>query len=140
MDRKEFLSLIGLGATSIFAATCLGGCSKAASGYTGSAPSNVDISLDLSLPVNASLNTSGGYLYTGGIIVAKTTAGTFIAVSQACTHEGVSVQYQGPNQRFYCPSHGATFSNTGAVTAGPASVALKQYNTSLNGNLLRIYS
>lgn len=138
MDRKEFLSLIGLSTASVFAA-CLAGCSKS-SGDTTSAPTNVDISLDLTLPANATLNTTGGYLYTGGVIVAKTTTGNYIAVSQACTHQGVSVQYQGSNQLFYCPSHGATFSNAGAVLSGPASASLRQYNTSLTGNILRIYS
>ncbi len=139
MDRKEFLSLIGFSSASVIASMCFGGCSKS-SGDITSAPTNVDISLDLSLPVNAALNTAGGCIYTGGVIVAKTTAGNYIAVSQACTHEGVSLQYQGGNQLFYCPSHGATFSNTGAVLSGPASVALKQYNTSLTDNILRIYS
>ena len=139
MDRKEFLSLIGFSTASVITSMCFGGCSKS-SGDITSAPANVDITLDLTLPANAALNIAGGYLYTSGIIVAKTTAGNYIAVSQACTHQGVAVQYQGSNQLFYCPSHGATFSNTGAVLSGPASASLKQYNTSLMGNILRIYS
>jgi cytochrome b6-f complex iron-sulfur subunit len=138
MERKEFLSLIGVGTASVFAAVCLGGCSKSSAG--GSAPSNVDFTLDLTLPANAALAVAGGYMYSGGIIIAKTTAGGYLAVSQSCTHEGVSVQYQAGNQRFYCPGHGATYSTTGAVTSGPAPTSLKQYNTSLTGNMLRVYS
>jgi cytochrome b6-f complex iron-sulfur subunit len=142
MERKEFLSLIGFGSASALAAVCLGGCSKSAAGDPNvpSAPSSVNISLDLTLPANAALGASGGYVYTGGIIVAKTTAGDYIAVSQVCTHQGATVRYEGANQRFYCTSHGATFSNTGVVTGGPAPSALKQYNTSLTGNVLRVYS
>ena len=142
MERKEFLSLIGFGSASALAAVCLGGCSKSGGGNSNvpSPPSAVNISLDLTLPANAALGASGGYLYTSGIIVAKTTAGDYIAVSQVCTHEGVTVRYEGANQRFYCASHGTTFSNTGAVTGGPATTALKQYNTSLSGNILRVYS
>jgi cytochrome b6-f complex iron-sulfur subunit len=138
MERKEFLSLVGLGTASVFAAVCLGGCAKSSSG--GTAPTNVDFTLDLTLPANAALVTAGGYIYSGGIIIAKTTAGSYLAVSQSCTHEGVSVQYQAANQRFYCPGHGATYSVTGAVTGGPAPSALKEYNTALTGNMLRIYS
>ena len=41
MDRKEFLSQLGLTSTALFAATCLGACSKS------SAPTNVDITIDL---------------------------------------------------------------------------------------------
>lgn len=138
MERKEFLSLAGLGTASVFAAFCLGGCSKSSSG--GNAPSNVDFTLDLTLPVNTALAAAGGYVYSGGIIIARTTAGSYIAVSQSCTHEGVTVQYQDANNRFYCPGHGATYSISGAVTGGPAGSALKQYNTALSGNSLRIYS
>ena len=138
MERKDFLSLIGIGSASMLAAVCLGSCSKSSAG--GNAPSNVDFNIDLSLPANAALVTAGGYIYSSGIIVAKTTAGSYIAVSQSCTHQGVSVQYQGDVQRFYCPGHGASFSNTGAVLGGPAGSALKQYNVALTGTILRVYS
>jgi len=140
MERKEFLSLLGLGTAGIFSAACLGACSKAASGYTPPAPTAVNITLDLSLPANAALNNIGGYIYTNGIIVAKTKAGNYIAVSQVCTHQGVSVQYQVANQQFYCPSHGSMFSETGMVTCGPAPTALKEYNSSLTNNMLRVFS
>ena len=144
MERKEFLSLIGLGSASALAAVCMGGCAKSTESTTTpgqpTTPTNVNITLDLTLPANASLANSGGYIYTGGIIVAKTISGSFIAVSQSCTHQGTSIQYEGANQRFYCPNHGATFSDTGAVTNGPATTALKQYKTTLSGNILTITS
>jgi cytochrome b6-f complex iron-sulfur subunit len=47
---------------------------------------------------------------------------------------------QANNRRFYSDGHGATFSETGAVTGGPAPRALKMYNTSLTANSLRVYS
>jgi len=142
MERKEFLSLIGLGSASALAAVCLGSCSKSADGSTQPTPptTNVNITLDLTQTANSALATPGGYIYTGGIIVAKTMAGSFIAVSQYCTHQGFTILYEGTNQRFYCPSHLATFSNAGAVTGGPATTSLKQYSTSLNGNTLTISS
>jgi cytochrome b6-f complex iron-sulfur subunit len=139
MNRKEFLSLIGSSATSLALASCLGGCAKNVSSGT-TAPSNVNFSLDLSQPANAALLTNGGYVYNSGVIVARTTAGAYIAVQQVCTHESVSVVYQATSHRFYCDGHGATFSESGAVTGGPAPAALKTYNTSLTGNMLRVYS
>ena len=145
MERKEFLSLIGLGSASALAAVCMGSCSKSTESTTTPGqpptPTNVNITLDLTLPANAALANPGGYIYTGGIIVAKTTTGSFIAVSQACTHQGTTIQYEGTNKRFYCPNHGATFSDTGAFIAGPDSLAgLKQYKTTLSGNTLTITS
>lgn len=139
MDRKEFLSLLGFGSASVALTSCLGGCSKNVSSGTAS-PSGVDFTLDLSQPANAALLTNGGYVYNSGVIVAKTMAGAYIAVQQVCTHESVSVIYQGGNQRFYCNGHGATFSESGAVTGGPAPRGLQTYNTSLTANSLRIYS
>ncbi len=148
MERKEFLSLIGLGSASALAAVCMGGCAKSTETTTTpgqptqpTTPTNVNITLDLTLPANAALTNPGGYIYTGGIIVAKTTTGSFIAVSQACTHQGTTIQYEGTNKRFYCPNHGATFTDTGAFIAGPDSLAaLKQFKTSLSGNILTISS
>lgn len=139
MDRKEFLSLLGFGSASVALASCLGGCSKNVSSGT-TAPSTIDFTLDLSQSANAALLGNGGYVYNSGVIVARTMAGAYIAVQQVCTHESVAITYQGSNQRFYCDGHGATFSESGAVTGGPAPRALKTYNTSLTANSLRVYS
>jgi cytochrome b6-f complex iron-sulfur subunit len=140
MERKEFLSLLGLGSASVLAAVCMGGCSKQSATGGSTAPTNVDFTIDLSLPANANLAGDGGYIYSNGIIVARTVGGAYVAVSQACTHEGVSVQYVSSQDLFYCPSHGAKFSDSGSVVSGPASSALKQYKTFLTGTSLRVYS
>ena len=133
MDRKEFLSALGFSAASIALSACMGGCKKdSPSGPT------VDFTFDLTSPTYAALANPGGYVYTNGVIVAKTTSGTIIAVSQACTHEGANVQYQSNNNRFYCPRHGATFDNSGHVTGGPASTSLKQYTVTVTGNTVRV--
>ena len=141
MDRKEFLSMLGLSAASFTLASCLGGCTKDAAGLSNTtAPSNVDFTIDLTQAANNALNTNGGYIYKNGIIVARTKGGDYIAVQQVCTHESNSVMYQGNYSRFYCDRHGATFSESGSVTGGPAARALQRYNTSLSGNMLRVYS
>ena len=144
MDRKEFISQVGLGAASLLFINCLGGCSKSAdapnSTPTPAPPTNVDFTIDLSASTSSSLNTAGGFIYMNNIIIAKTTSGTFLAVSQACTHEGTTITYQSAGDRFFCPNHGSTFSNTGAVLNGPASRPLTQYKTSVSGNNLRVFS
>jgi cytochrome b6-f complex iron-sulfur subunit len=140
MDRKEFLSLAGMSAASFSVLACLGGCTKNNVGSNTTAPAGVDFTLDLTQPANAALNANGGYLYHNGVIVARTKSGQFIAVQQVCTHESNSLVYQSSYSRFYCDRHGATFSETGVVTGGPASRDLTQYNTSLSGNSLRVYS
>jgi cytochrome b6-f complex iron-sulfur subunit len=140
MDRKDFLSQVGVGAAAFLAPICLGGiagCGKSSKDSTPSAPSNVDFTLDVS---SGALASNGGYLVSQGILVARTNSGTFLAVSAACTHEGTSVTYNAANNNFVCPNHGAKFSSSGMVTLGPATTNLKSYNTSLTNSTLRIYS
>lgn len=142
MDRKEFLASLGISAASFAVISCIG-CSKSGSnpsGGTVTGPTGVNFTLDLSSSANAALLANGGYLVSNGVIVARTTAGAYIAVQQSCTHENYGLIYQGSNSRFYCGNHGATFSNSGAVTNGPASRALTVYNTTLTGTSLRVYS
>ncbi|MEO8795806.1 MAG: Rieske (2Fe-2S) protein [Daejeonella sp.] len=140
MDRKEFLSLMGGSAATIIFAGCLAGCQKSSSSGVAAAPSNVDFTLDLSTSAYANLNTNGGYIYNQGVIVARTTSGDFIAVSQNCTHETYRLTFDGARNQFFCPNHGATFTTTGSVSNGPARQSLAQYKTSLQGNMLRVYS
>jgi cytochrome b6-f complex iron-sulfur subunit len=142
MDRKEFLAQLGLSSAAIFAGACLAGCSKDDNGSGGGVtpPANVDFTINLADSANASLNTAGGFIYQSGIIIARTLTDTYLAVAQACTHEGTSVVWQAGNNRFFCPNHGSTFSTTGSVTNGPAGSALRRYNTSLTGTNLRVFS
>ncbi len=137
MDRKAFLVTLGKGAAVAGIAYCVG-CSSNANDIT--APTNVDMTLDLSQSANVSLNTVGGSIVNNGIIIGRTGTSTFVAVSSACTHEGTTIQFQLNNNRFYCNNHGSTFSLDGKVTAGPASRALTKYNTTFSGNSLRIFT
>lgn len=144
MDRKQFMSMVGTGIGAIILQQCLSGCKNekddpvdpdSGNGGTG----GVNLSLDLTNATYSKLATNGGYVYTNGIIVARTNAGTYIAVSQACTHQGVSVEYRTGTNDLYCPAHGSRFSTTGSVVQGPATAALKQYKTELTGTTLRVF-
>ena len=142
MDRKEFLAQLGLTSAAIFMGTCLGGCSKDddGSGNVPTPPTGVDFTINLSETANAALATAGGYIYRSGIIIARTLSDQYIAVSQACTHQGTTVVFEGANNRFYCNNHGSTFSTTGSVTGGPAGAPLTRYNTAVSGSNLRVFS
>jgi len=138
VDRKEFLSILGLGAAAVACSYCLEGC-KTGDNPVGP-PTNVDFTLDLTNPAYSALKANGGYLYNAGVIVARTSTGTYVAVSQACTHAGANVEFAGGSNQFQCPAHGSIFASDGSVLRGPASSPLAKYNTSLSGNSLRVYS
>ncbi len=140
MDRKEFLKQLGLTSAVIFTGACLGSCSKENDTSNPSPPSTIDFTLNLTDAANAALKNAGGFMYKNGIIIAKTLSGSFIAVSQTCTHQGGTVEFQANNNRLYCPVHGAMFQVDGSVLAGPANKPLSVYKTSLSGNNLRIFS
>lgn len=137
MDRKDFLSQIGLGAAGLVLFGCMGGCEK--EDKAPDAPSNVNLTLDLTSTAYAGLLTPGSFAYTNnGIIVAQTKAGDYIAVSQKCTHEGVRVDYNATSNKFICAAHNSVFGPTGTVLGGPAGSALKQYTVTKTGNTLVI--
>jgi cytochrome b6-f complex iron-sulfur subunit len=76
---------------------------------------------------------------SGSLLAARTNAGVYYAMTAICTHQGCNInQYDSGNKEFVCQCHGSTFSVTGAVTNGPASSALRQYPTLVNGNQLII--
>jgi len=137
MERREFLSFVALGATAAACTYCLSGCTVPDPGITG--PTGIDFTLDLTSAANNGLRAVGGYLYNDGIIVAHAPGG-YVAVSQACTHQGATISYDLASNSFICPAHGSRFGLDGSVLNGPAASKLSTYNAVLNGNNLHIYS
>jgi cytochrome b6-f complex iron-sulfur subunit len=130
ISRKEFIEQVGVGAAVLFVAACAGSCKKTST-------ATVNFTVDVS---TGALATNGGYLIQSGVIVARTSTGSFVAVSATCTHAGGQLGYNSSSNIFQCPLHGATFNTSGAVTNGPATTNLQKFNTSLSGNSLRVYS
>ncbi|WP_269683988.1 ubiquinol-cytochrome c reductase iron-sulfur subunit [Flavobacterium lacustre] len=140
MNRKEFFAKVGFGAATVLLPACIAGLATSCSSNneeSTTAPTTVDFIIDIS---TGSLATDGGFLVSKNIVVARVDATTFLAVAAACTHEGTNVNYVSASKTFHCPNHGANFSSTGNHLNGPGTGNLKQYNVSLSGNSLRIYS
>lgn len=135
MDRKEFLSQLGIGSAAALAITCLQACSK-----NGTSGNSVDFTIDLNSSQFSALKNPGGFVVTQGIIVALSTSGSYLAVSSRCPHEGIAVEYSASKNQFICNAHNSIFASTGSRLSGPANTGLKQYQTSLSGNSLRVYS
>jgi len=146
MNRNQFFTVMGVSAGTVLFAPFLASCSKSSTLSTdpGTGSGGVDFTLDLTLPANATLNTNGGYLTKSGVIVARTSTGTYVAVAAVCTHQGAALAFDNVNTRFRCTNpaagHGSVFSTTGSVVNGPAVTALKMYNTTLTGTSLRVYA
>jgi cytochrome b6-f complex iron-sulfur subunit len=73
----------------------------------------------------------------GSLLAARTSGGAYYAMTTICTHQGCIInQYDSGSKEFVCQCHGSTFSVNDAVTNGPATSALRQYQTSVIGSQL----
>jgi len=144
MRRHEFLTVLGVSAGTVIFAPFLTSCSKSSTMDPTPQPpagGTLDFTLDLSLPANSALNSNGGYIVSDkGVIIARTSAGAYVAVASACTHQGYTLAFDNTGSQFHCANHGSNFAVTGAVINGPATAALKTYNTTLTGTNLRVYA
>ena len=141
INRKQFLSKLGLGTGAIMATYCLGSlssCDDEDDDYIGG---EVNFTLDLDESAYNALNAVGGYVRINKVVIAAVSEGTFVAVTQICSHQGAeNVTFRSLNNDFYCTQHGAIFDLEGKGLNSNGSKGILVYKTSLSGTLLRIYS
>ena len=141
INRKQFLSKLGLGTGAIMATYCLGSlssCDDEDDDYIGG---EVNFTLDLDESAYDALNAVGGYVRINKVVIAAVSEGTFVAVTQICSHQGAeNVTFRSLNNDFYCTQHGAIFDLEGKGLNSNGSKGILVYKTSLSGTLLRIYS
>ncbi|MET7255099.1 QcrA and Rieske domain-containing protein [Dyadobacter jiangsuensis] len=160
MKRGEFLRSLGLSTSTLMAFYCLGTTMTACgskdddpnpdpdpnpgtggSGISGTTTGTaINFTVDLTNSNTSKLKNNGESIITGDVLVAKTTAGSYVALSKICTHEGNAVAYRSSSNDVFCQTHGSTFSIAGAVTNGPATTALKTYTVTVSsdGNTLTV--
>lgn len=146
MERKEFISKLGISLAAICAGCGIASCGSNPKAEDptptpgGSTGGNGNALLSANL--DSELKNVGEFKVSNGIILVRLAAGNtanaFTAVQVACTHQGTPVNYNGSQGKFICPNHGSQFSTTGAVLLGPAATALKSYNVNISGSTLSI--
>jgi len=73
----------------------------------------------------------------GPAFLLQPAAGTFLAYSGICTHNGCTVGYDEPAAQFACPCHGARFdAATGDVVQGPAQLPLTKIAVVESGGVI----
>lgn len=135
--RREFLELTAMCAAGCAAARLLGACSA-----NGGAPLLAN-DVVLSLSDYPALATTGGQVEIASRIsgypfpiFVRNDGGVYTALGSYCNHEACAVDAVGNG--FRCPCHGATFSESGRVTLGPATEAMPAFMTELAGDTLTI--
>ena len=150
VTRKEFLLQLAVGSATLGAsaaiASFLASCSVPTDPQGTSLPtssgteSGNKVTVDISSGSPLAQNGFAFVQFSGGsLLVARTDDGVYHAMTAICTHQACTInQFSSGSKEFICSCHGSRFSRTGAVTNGPAAVALKQYVTSVSGNQLII--
>lgn len=120
-------------------------------GSTSSANCNVDFTIDLSDPQYGALSTPGNFVVINNqFVVARANNGDYVAATRLCSHQAYyKIEYWSQYNEWVCTEHGAAFDLNGngtTTTEIQNSVdptyndnGLTIYNTSLNGNMLRVF-
>lgn len=142
MERKQFLRSLGAGAAFALTFPCLQGCSGEGNSVDDQPfPTGIDFTVDLSGPDGADLQNNGDFIVRNDVVVARNLEGSFVAASRICSHEqNAGVTFAGEQGGiFECYVHGSQFSQDGTPLNSITQNPLKIFNTSLDGNLLRVF-
>ena len=132
MERKAFIQMVTASIAAGTLVSLIESCSK-----TGTGAPSANFTLDLTQSANSPLKTNGGSVISNNVMVINNN-GTYVALSDICTHAGCALAYDKANKQLDCYCHGSVFSITGAVLGGPAPTPLQSYTVTKNGNTLTI--
>jgi Rieske Fe-S protein len=148
-DRRDFLKDIAKSVSYItvgsFVISQFNACSDESNPTSpNNENTNGSLTIDISLAENNALSNIGGSiainandLDSKGMLVIRSGNNTVTALSRKCTHQGCTL----PNFQIgsaSCPCHGSKFDTSGNVVNGPATVSLKKYNATIDGNIITI--
>ncbi len=132
MDRRTFLSWVGMGWVASSLPVALAACTS--NNQSTAQPPRSDGFVRVGTV--AELETGAIVLPNSAIgpVAVVRYQGVLTAVNPTCTHKGCTVAWQ-PSGEYVCPCHQAKFSPTGGVVSqGPTKVPLKVYQAKTEGN------
>jgi Rieske Fe-S protein len=111
----------------------------------GASIEEVTVTVDLSVPANAPLQTIGGSVYVSNpktpdypIIVYRKSAAEAAAFSSQCPHQGGVVAPVDAGGFAICTLHGSVFNSGGKLQSGQATRDLAAYPAVLSGTIITI--
>lgn len=143
MNRREFLSWMGVGGIASYLPVALAACSPQTE-HSKSPASSMRSDGFESVGTTAELDQKGQILSKqeaqSKVLVVrnpfKPTA--IIAVNPSCTHQGCNVEWRAEQKVFYCPCHGSKFAVDGKVMKGPAQKPLATYTSKIEANSILV--
>lgn len=134
MNRRDFISWVGVGSLASLLPVTIAACSspRVIKDWQKVA-SKAD--LDGKKQLLQESSTVGKVL-----LVQTSTADNLIAVDPTCTHAGCPVDWDSDRQKFVCPCHQSEFATDGRATKAPAREPLVVYDTKVEGDDIFIKS
>lgn len=145
MDRRKFLSWVGVGMVASSLPVALAACSSNSTNSNNSTNKNTPTTP----PRNDGFQPIGtvGELDQKGLILNKQVAATPVmviriennsntlaAVNPTCTHKACTVAWKADKKLFVCPCHDAEYTADGKVVKGPAEKPLPNYEAKIEGD------
>ena len=150
MDRREFLTWMGVGGMASYLPVALVACSpktnKSESPSNKSESPSNSVTADGFQPVGkvADLDKNGQILnkeFPGGAVLVVRNPDqkdTIAAVNPTCPHAGCVVGWKADQKEFLCPCHDSKFAIDGKVVKGPAKKPLATYEAKLEGDSIMV--
>ncbi|MEA5418943.1 ubiquinol-cytochrome c reductase iron-sulfur subunit [Spirulina sp. CCNP1310] len=150
MERRQFLSWVGVGMLASSLPFALAACTQAEDSPEGEGESS-DAGEGIA-PLETTIDDQGfqalatrEQLDLGPVLVATATVPVFIfeadgemvALNPTCTHKGCTVELQ-EDGTFLCPCHAAKFMANGEVADGPAETPLPVFEIKAEGDRLLV--
>ena len=150
MDRRTFLTWVGVSWVASSLPVALAACSNQTSEPVATATVNTESKASsrqdgfIEAGTIQDLNKTGRLLQKQAsdksvLVIQDPTASKSIHAFEAvCTHKGCEVDWRADDRHIFCPCHGSTFNPDGTVFHGPATQPLKRYETKVEGNTVLV--
>lgn len=143
MDRRTFLSWVGVGAIASSLPVAIAACTSSSSAATATKKATRTDGFTAVGSVKALSQT--GFIQnkkfaSGPLLVVRDPANTakLIAVNSTCTHKGCAVDWKASAKEFVCPCHGSKFKADGSVANGPAQKPLAKFTVKTEGDTILV--
>lgn len=132
MNRREFITLFGIGSIASSLPIAIAACTSSEPTKTSPSSDWQNIGTVSELDQKGQLQSQNSPI--GPVLVVGTSKTNTIAVDPTCPHQGCKVDWQSTNQQFLCPCHQSAFARDGKRLAGPATQPLKTYGVKIEND------
>lgn len=145
MNRRAFLTWVGVGWVASSLPVAIAACSKTPESSTADQPAKSTANVSRkdgfqSVGTISQLESNNGQIldqdFTAGplLVVRNPAESKISAVNPTCTHRGCIVEWQVKEKAFVCPCHGSKFDINGEVVEDPATKPLATYEVKTEGD------